>query len=115
MYGSDYAFIYRYKQHYKHFYLLSIKAIHHSSLNNLNVSLDKIYWRFSMFCEGNGHLAENLIEWCLYTFYVFLRTVKLSIKYRTVTFFKLFYKHYILHQAVDNKNFNRVSEIRSIK
>ena len=107
MYGSDYAFIYRYKRAYKYFYLLPIKAIHNSSLNNLNVSQEKILWRFSMFCEGNGYLAENIFEWFLYTLYVFLRTLKLSFKYHSTVFLCLFFKHYLFHQAVENKEISR--------
>lgn len=99
LYFSDFNFIDRYRRHYTGFIVLDTICEHNMfTLENKNV--DSQLKRFMYFCEGARNSGDNCIDFCIYFSYAFLRSIKLSITFKTFGFILVFF-----HNFLKNKRF----------
>ncbi len=93
LYFSDFEFINRFRKHNKYFILLDIVCQHQlSDMVESGAILAKK--RFYHYCEGSYHSANTKSDFIFLAITVFLRSVKLTVKYQDFSFIKIFFKRY---------------------
>lgn len=90
---SDHCFIHRIKQRYSHFVVTSVVIEH--ELSSHTSDKDKITRRFVQYCEGVKSYSDNIGNSVFLFLWTFLRALKLSIRFKDVTFLRVFWQKYI--------------------
>lgn len=98
LYFSDFNFFNRLKKHENSFFLLE-SVFYHDMSSNDETNIDQFFKRFELYCDGAFVCYRNFGGVLLMIINVVLRTLKLSLKYRTTNFIKIaigrFYVHFI--------------------
>lgn len=90
LYFSDFNFIERFRRRYKQFVALPIVCLHElADLSSLE--LPSASKRFTHYCEGAFRSVESKQDLMQIWITVFLRAAKLSVRYKSVVFLRLFF------------------------
>lgn len=88
---SDHQFIENYKQNHKHFVVIESTCVQNFSALEDNAGKQII--RFKYYCQGIYYFkARYAFAKVLMTTYLFLKVIKKSLKYKSIVFFKIFYR-----------------------
>ncbi len=94
---SDFQFIERFRRKYNLFYV--IDSIGKQDFSDDEVSLTSQANRFVYFCEGARNIEKNGIwDWAQYNVVVFLRGLRLVIRYRDCRFMTTYFKDFLIPQ-----------------
>ncbi|MFT4093283.1 MAG: hypothetical protein QM640_06555 [Niabella sp.] len=100
LYFSDFDFFMKFKKTEKYFFVLPIYANHTlSDIAEKNINAAK--FRFRHYSYGAVITAKSAKERLFSGFWVFLRSIKLSILYKDIAFLTIFYKYYIKQYSAD--------------
>ena len=94
LYFSDFNFIDRYRKHYKSFVILDLICLHELSDLTFNDSKTLIT-RFNQYCKDSYNSAESTLDIIFLFLTVLLRSFKLALRYKSLTFLKVFLKTYL--------------------
>ena len=84
---SDIAFVRKLRKH-------GVNSVHipliveHGLSEHHKANVESVKFRFEKQVEGLHHVAENRIEKCMMYFWLVLKSVKLTVKYKSIWFFK---------------------------
>lgn len=95
LYFSDFEFVNKFKRKYENFYLIDFTCKHQLS-DIVNVDLESAKKRFYYYCEGGYQSSTSKLHFILLFITIFLRSIKLSLKYRNFIFLQIFSKRYII-------------------
>lgn len=95
LYFSDFDFVNRFKKHFSNFYVIDLICDHELS-DIVSVDIAAAKRRFGYYCEGSYQSASSKINFTQLFITVFLRSIKLGIKYKDSSFTKIFFKRYLL-------------------
>lgn len=91
---SDHQFIENYKQKYKQFVVVESTCIQNFSA--IEDSEEKQIIRFKYYCQGIYNFkARKGFAKVLMTFYLFLKVIKKSLKFRSMVFFQIFFQEVV--------------------
>lgn len=94
LYFSDFEFINKFKKKYNIFYLVDFVCKHELS-DVVKVDIDAAKKRFYYYCEGGYQSSISKFNFMQLFITIFLRSMKLSLKYRNFVFLKIFSKRFI--------------------
>jgi rhamnosyltransferase len=94
LYFSDFDFIERYKKIYPTFFVIDMLCNHQLS-DIVKVDLEAAKRRFNYYCKGSYHSRMSSYHFFQLFVTIFLRSVKLNFKYKTIVFSKIFFKYYV--------------------
>ncbi|WP_293912780.1 MULTISPECIES: glycosyltransferase [unclassified Sphingobacterium] len=94
LYFSDFEFLDRFKRIYEYFFVMNIYCYHQLS-DIVEVDVKNAKRRFKFYCEGSYLSAHTKLDYCAYFVTVGARACKLSVKYRTFEFCKIFARNYL--------------------
>jgi len=108
LYFSDFEFINRARKYTSNYYCLNSICMHDlGSTEQINkpVALS----RFRYYCNGAimSIKSENVIEYLWVTFFIFLRSVKLSIQFKDIAFLNTFFKYYMTYNKSNRELWNQ--------
>lgn len=91
---SDFQFIRRFRKIYPRFYVIDEKCKQDFSDDTVSFSSQAI--RFSYYCEGAGNIEKDGIwDQMQYSIILFLRALRLTLRYRHFGFIRTFYSNFI--------------------
>lgn len=94
LYFSDHNFIDRYRRHFTSFIVVDTICKHNMfTIKNKNVQSQ--LKRFIYFCEGARNSVDNCIDFSIYFSYALLRSIKLSITFKTFGFIMVFFHNFL--------------------
>ncbi len=86
---SDFQFIERFRKRYSEFYVMDVAC--EQDFSDGEVSLAGQAHRFGYYCEGARNIEKNgLMDWLQYNAVVFLRAVRLSLRYKDLRFLHVY-------------------------
>jgi GT2 family glycosyltransferase len=93
---SDFQFIQRFRKKYSDFYVLDVKCLQDFSDDEISYSSQTN--RYEYYCEGARNMEKNgWIDWMQYGIIVFLRALRLTIKYRRLSFLRTYLDTFLFH------------------
>lgn len=93
LYFSDFNFFNRAKQHISSYYQMNT-LLHHDMSSNDETNLEQFVGRFKLYCDGAFVCYHNLGGIILMCINVFLRAIKVGIKFRTFQFIEIALKSF---------------------
>jgi GT2 family glycosyltransferase len=97
---SDFDFIRRVAGKVKRFVLMPVVFSH--SLSSEDETFESAAMRYKFYCNGAYHSIINSFDNYILGIVVFLRGFKLSVKFKKLIFFKVFYKFYVLKNEIND-------------
>lgn len=94
LYFSDFEFVNRFKQKHDLFCLIDLVCKHELS-DVVKIDESAAKKRFYYYCEGGYQSATSKLNFAQLFITIFLRSIKLSLKYKNFVFLKIFSKRYI--------------------
>lgn len=94
LYFSDFEFVNKFKKRYSEFYLVNFECKHELS-DVIKVDIEAAKKRFYYYCEGGYQSSTSKSKFLQLFITIFLRSIKLSLKYRDFIFLKIFSKRFI--------------------
>jgi len=95
---SDFFFINRYRKVYSNFVVINSLCMHHIA-SSTEKDLQIVVKRYINYCEGIRNYAEGFATLLSLFVLVFSRSIKMSFRFKTIIFFKIFIKHFILGKS----------------
>ncbi|MDB5249672.1 MAG: glycosyltransferase [Segetibacter sp.] len=95
LYFSDFDFINRFRRKYKYVVIVDLYCRH--SLSDLDVQdYDSAIKRFNYYVQGSYNSILSFKDYLYLFVTIFLRSIKLSYRYKRMTFVNTFFKKYLL-------------------
>lgn len=94
LYFSDFDFISRFEKIFPNFCVIDLLCNHELS-DVVKVDLGAAKRRFNYYCEGAYQSSNSKLHFIQLFITIFLRSVKLSVKYKSIEFLKIFFKYYL--------------------
>jgi len=94
LYFSDFNFFKRYAKQHTEFFVMNVVCLHNLS-DITNTDINSALSRFKNYCEGAFYSIETKLDFVLLATTIFLRTMKLSFRYRSFQFYNIFFSHFL--------------------
>lgn len=94
LYFSDLNFFKRYTKLYNEFYVMDMICLHNLS-DITNTDINSALFRFKNYCEGAFFSIESKWDFILLAITIFLRTIKLSFKYKNIEFYRIYFLYFL--------------------
>jgi uncharacterized protein YjhX (UPF0386 family) len=92
---ADFLFINKYKKLYTDFFVTNSICSH--ELSSFEKDVEKVLTRFKIYCRDARTYADCSDAFLILSYIVFRRTLNLLLKYKRITFVKIFLKNFISH------------------
>lgn len=97
---SDFQFIERFRKKNSDFVVLNVSC--QQDFSDDEVSFMGQATRFRFYCEGARYIEkEGLVDWLQYNMVVFVRALKLTVRYRRISFINTYFNTFLFSKRVN--------------
>jgi GT2 family glycosyltransferase len=97
LYFSDFKFIDKYRKLYRNFILVNTKCLH--GVSEIEDNTESALLRFVYYCKGARNSIETVADGVLFLIGTFLRTLKLTFRFKSHRFFVIFYQSFLMTRS----------------
>ncbi len=91
---SDFQFVERFRKKYPDFWVLNVECLQDFSDDESSYKSQAV--RFGYFCEGARNVEhQTVVDWMQYNTVVFVRALRLMLRYRKLAFFKIYFNKFL--------------------
>lgn len=91
---GDFQFIQRFRKKFDLVFVVNVIGI--QDFSNNESSFNSQLTRFKFYCEGARNIEkDSVLDWIIYNIFIIFRCLNLSIKYKKLSFFNVYCKHFL--------------------